>query len=316
MPAYIARRMLWAGLVLLVVSTMTFLLTFLAPADPARSLAGPKSNPATVERVREALGLGQPILDQLVAYYWRLIHLDLGLSFRQGIPVLDLILARLPATIELAIAGLALAIAIGVPLGVLAASRPGSTIDRIAGVVSSVLVSIPGFILGIGLLYVLAFLPRTMGFALLPLPNSNFHPLDMRSLILPALTLGLLAAPFYIRVTRTAMLDELHQEYIRTARAKGLQQRRVVWRHALRNALPPVVNQAGLDLGLFLGGVVVIEAAFSWPGIGRQAVKSLSEEDLPLLMGIVFIGTLAIVLANLAADVLQALIDPRVRLES
>jgi ABC-type dipeptide/oligopeptide/nickel transport system permease component len=212
------------------------------------------------------------------------------------------------------VAGLAVALAMGVPLGVAGARRPGSRLDRLGLVLSSTFVSIPGFVLGLVLIYVLAVLPaHAWGLRLFPIGVIHYDALDIRQLALPALTLGLLAMPFYVRVTRTSLLDELARDYVRTARAKGLGEREVVWSHAMRNALGPVVSQAGLDLGFFLGGVVVIEVVFSWPGMGRQAVGSISGEDLPLMMGTILFATLCIVAINLVVDVIQALIDPRIR---
>jgi peptide/nickel transport system permease protein len=314
MSAWLARRVLWALLVVFAVSVLTYLLTFVAPSDPARALAGLHSNARAVARIREALGLDLPALDQLLRYYGRLLSGDLGRSYRLNAPVADLLLAHLPATVELAVAGLALGLLLGVPLGVAGATRPGGRIDRLGLVLSSTLVSVPGFVLGLAMIYAFAVLPaQLLDIRIVPIGTPPHSTLDIRSLALPALALGLLAMPIYVRVTRTGMLDELAQDHIRTARAKGLGERRVVWRHAFRNVLGPLIAQAGVDLGAFLGGVVVIEAVFDWPGIGREAVRSITGEDLPLLMGTVLVATLCVVLANLAADLLGALVDPRLQ---
>jgi peptide/nickel transport system permease protein len=307
MAAFILRRLTWAILVLVVVSSFAFLLTFVAPADPAKSIAGPNSSAAAVERIRVALGLDRPPLTQLLDYFGSLIQGDLGVSFKQGgVAVLDLILAKLPATIELAFAGLFLAIAIGVPLGVASAVRPGSILDRVGALVGSFMISVPSFLLGLVFLYFLAY-----QWHLFPLATTEFDPFDLRALALPSIALALGAAPFYLRLARATMLDELHHDYVRTARAKGLPEERVVWHHAFRNAMPPLLTQAGLDMGFFLGGVVVVESVFSWPGIGQQAVKAITREDLPVLMGTLLFATLCIVLANLVVDVLYAVLDPR-----
>jgi peptide/nickel transport system permease protein len=171
----------------------------------------------------------------------------------------------------------------------------------------SVLVAVPGFLLGILLLYLFAYrLP------VFPLASPAYDPLDLRALALPAFTLGLVGVPFYLRVARTSTIEELGRDYIRTARAKGLTERDVTWRHAFRNALLPVVTLAGLDLGFYLGGVVVIESVFGWPGIGLQAVRAITQEDLPVLMGTLLFGTLCIVVASLVVDVIHALLDPRI----
>jgi peptide/nickel transport system permease protein len=175
--------------------------------------------------------------------------------------------------------------------------------------------AIPSFFLGYLLIYWLAFKPlRDLGIELFPLPGAAWDPWDLRALVLPALTLAIVTAPFYIRLTRNVMADELHRDHIRTARAKGLPERTIAWRHAFRNALPPITAQAGLDLGFLLGGIVVVESVFSWPGIGQQAVESITSEDLPVLMGTLLLGTFFIVAANIVVDVIIALLDPRVGL--
>jgi peptide/nickel transport system permease protein len=314
MATYLVRRTAWAVVVLLIVTGCAFLLVHLVPADPARALAGAKGDPQTLTLIRRSLGLDRPLAEQLIAFYGRLVRLDLGTSYRQGRPVAVLIAERLPATIELAVAGLALGLGLGVGLGVAAARRPGGRIDRLSAAVGSLLASLPAFLVGIVLLYGLAFLPAVNGLSLFLLVNHGYDPVDLRQLALPALALGLVACPFYLRLTRLGLLDELHQDHIRTARAKGLSERRVVWRHALRNAAPPIVAQAGLDLGAFLGGVVVIESAFSWPGIGRQSVAAIAQQDVPLILGTVIVATILIVAANLAADIVAAWLDPRTTL--
>ena len=268
---------------------MAFLLTFVAPADPARSIAGPHATAAALARIRSSLGLDRPMLDQLLDYVAHLARGDLGTSYELGgVPVLGLVLGRMPATIELAIAGLVVALAIGVPGGIAAATHPGGRADRLATIFGSVFMSLPSFLLAIVALYLFAYRLGVVSLVARP-----YDPLDIRALALPALILGLAASPSYLRITRSSMLDELHRDYTRTARAKGLSERRVVTHHALRNALPPILTQAGLDLGFFLGGVVVIESVTGWPGIGQQAVRAVSTEDVPLLMGTLLVATLA-----------------------
>ncbi|MET0772924.1 MAG: ABC transporter permease [Candidatus Limnocylindrales bacterium] len=311
MIVWLARRVISGVLVLLAVAVVAYLLTFVAPADPARAIAGPNASAAAVERIRVSLGLDRPALDQLAAWLGGLLRGDLGVSYQLGgVRVLDLILARLLPTIQLALAGVAVALAIGVPLGVRAATRPGGALDRVTGILGSLLLAVPGFLLGILVLYVLAYQWR-----LFPLATPTYDPFDLRALALPALTLGLVSVPFYLRVTRLSMLDELGEAYVRTARAKGLHPRGVVWRHAFRNAVLPVVTLAGLDLGFMLGGVVVIESVFGWPGIGSQAVRAISQEDLPVLMGTLLFGTLCIVVASLVVDLVHVLLDPRIALD-
>jgi peptide/nickel transport system permease protein len=311
---FVGRRLAWSAVVLFAVGTTAFFLTFIAPADPARSIAGRNASAEAVEAIRAALGLDRPAYEQLASYWAGLLTLDFGTSHKLGgLPVLGLILEKLPATIELAVAGLLVAVAIGIPLGVASARRPGRRADRLGALLGSLLVSVPSFLLGLLLLYFFAYRLRIdFGIELFPLDNSSWSPLDLTALILPAIALGIGGAAFYLRITRTTMLDEMHHGYVRTARSKGAPERQVVWRHAFRNAMPPIITQAGLDLGFFLGGVVLVEAVFSWPGIGQQAVKAITSEDLPMMMGTLLFATLCIVLVNLVVDVIYAYLDPRV----
>jgi peptide/nickel transport system permease protein len=304
---------MWGAGVLVALALVTFFLTYILPADPARSIAGPRASAEDVARIRHQLGLDQPFLVQLVSYLERAIHGDLGYSFSQNVDVLPLILSRFPATLQLALAGLFVELVIGLPLGVLAAARRGTTLDRMATVGTIVLVAAPSFWVGLLLIHYLAFVPKTQLHIDL-FPIGQYKPFDLRYLVLPALTLGFAGAAYYTRLMRATMLEELHRDYVRTARAKGLTQGRVHWRHAFRNAVGPILTQIGLDLGFFLGGVVVVEQIFSWPGIGKLAVDSINRADVPLIMGTVLFGTLCIVLANLAVDVANAMVDPRIRL--
>jgi peptide/nickel transport system permease protein len=311
MFAYLLRRLLWGLSVLVAVGVLTFLLTYVVPADPARSIAGRNASVADVDRIRHALGLDGSIVEQLIAYFGRVLRGDFGHSFKRDADVLGLIVDHFPATLQLAVAGLAVSMLVGIPLGVRAAAHPRGLGDRISTVLMSLLVAAPAFWLGYVVLFLFAFLPATrLGIDLFPI--GQYKPLDLRYLALPALTLGLGGAGYYARITRTAMLDELGLDYVTTARAKGAGDGRVLVRHALRTALTPILSQAGLDIGFFLGGVVVIENVFSWPGIGRLAVDAIPSEDLPLLMGTVLFATLVIVAANLAVDIIQARMDPRI----
>jgi peptide/nickel transport system permease protein len=314
MLPFIARRLAWAVVVMLTVAVLAFLLTFVAPGDPAKSIAGPNSSAAAVERIRASLGLDRPPLEQLASYLGGLLRGDLGTSYQMGgRPVGELILAKVPATLQLAITGLALGVLIGLPLGVRSALRRGGRLDRFGAAFGAVLVSVPAFLVGLLLIYVLAYrLSTDLGIRLFPVGVTRWDPLDLSALALPALTLALAVTPFYIRVSRAAMLEELHRDYVRTAHAKGLSARDVTWRHAFRNALLPIVTLVGLDLGFLLGGIVVIEAVFAWPGLGMQAVRAITAEDLPMLMGTLLFGTFCIVIANLVVDVLYAVLDPRV----
>jgi peptide/nickel transport system permease protein len=313
MIRYVARRLMWGLVVLVSVGAVTFVLVYILPADPARAIAGPRASADAVARISHQLGLDQPLLVQLGAYVGRAIRGDLGHSFSQNTDVLPLILQRFPATLQLALAGLFIELVIGVPLGLLAATRRGSFADRGATIVSIILVSAPSFWVGLLLIHYLGFLPHTvLGVDVFPI--GGYKALDIRYLFLPALTVGFAGAAYYTRLTRVTMLEELHRDYVRTARAKGLPERSVNWKHAFRNAVGPIITQVGLDLGFFLGGVVVVEQIFSWPGIGKLAVDSIRTADVPLIMGTVLFATLCIVLANLLVDVLNALIDPRIRI--
>lgn len=312
MIRYLATRLVWGAFVLLTVAVITFVLTYVVPADPARAIVGLRGSAEDVSRIREALGLDEPFVVQLIGYLARTAQGDLGHSYHHRTEVLPLILSRVPATAQLAVAGIGVSLAVGVPLGVLAARRRGSGWDRAATMVTVVLVSVPAFWLGYMLIDFLAFRPL-MAFDLAIFPIGGYEPMDVRYLALPALTLGATGAAYYTRLARMAMLDELHQDYVRTARAKGLGDRRVTWRHAFRNTLPPLLTQLGLDLGFFFGGVIIIEQVFSWPGVGRLAVDSITNTDVPLIMGTVLFGTFCIVVANVLVDVVIAIIDPRIR---
>jgi peptide/nickel transport system permease protein len=312
MATYIARRIGWSVVVLFAIAIVTFFVTFILPADPARMIAGIRATPEDVDRIRHALGLDQPFLAQLGRYLGRLLSGDFGHSYIQNRDVLSLILERFPATLQLAAAGLFVELAIGLPLGVFAATHKGSWSDRFSTLFTIVLVSAPSFLVGYLLLNFLAFQPQILAHIEI-FPIGGYKSLDLRYLALPAITLGFSGAAYYTRLTRTAMIDELAKDYVRTARAKGMRNRAVLWRHAFRNAFGPVLSQIGLDLGFFLGGVVVVERVFSWPGIGKLAVDSIVTADVPLILGTVLFGTLCVVLANLAVDVAQVLIDPRIR---
>jgi peptide/nickel transport system permease protein len=313
MGTFILRRLGWSVVVLFAIAVLTFFVTFILPADPARMIAGIRATPEDVDRIRHSLGLDQPFLVQLGGYLGRLLHGDFGHSYIQNRDVLGLVLERFPATLQLALAGLFVALAIGLPLGVFAATHKGTGADRLSTIFTSVLVSAPAFLVGYLLLNFLAFQPQILAHVEI-FPIGGYKPLDLRYLALPAITLGIGSAAYYTRLTRTAMIDELTRDYVQTARAKGLRRRAILWRHTFRNAFGPVLSQIGLDLGFFLGGVVVVERIYSWPGIGKLAVDSIVTADVPLILGTVLFGTLCVVLANLAVDIIQVVIDPRIRM--
>ncbi|HEX2765126.1 MAG TPA: ABC transporter permease [Candidatus Limnocylindria bacterium] len=312
MIRYIGRRLAWSVLVLAFVAVLTFILIYVLPGDPARAVAGIHASAEDVARIRAALGLDEPFGVQFARYVGRLATGDLGFSFHRRAEILPLLVERFPATLQLALGGLVVGLAIGLPMGVLSAVRRGTSVDRASTATTAVLVSIPSFWLGYVILDVLAFRPL-VAWDVAIFPIGGYEPWSLRHLALPALTLGAGLAAYYARLTRTAMVDQLGSDYVRTARAKGLEGRLVTWRHAFRNAMPTLVTQVGIDIGLLLGGVVVVEQVFSWPGIGRLAVEAIVQTDLPLILGTVVFATLMIVVANIVTDVAVAVLEPRLR---
>ncbi len=305
MTKYFVRRFLGMLLVIFLILTLAFVLAYLIPAEPARAVAGPRASPETIAQVRKQLGLDDPLYVQYFRYMGRVLRGDLGTSYRQRLPVSRIILHRLPATAELAVLGVLLELALGIPVGIISAYWRRSFWDRAFMLLSLVAVSAPTFLLGLVLLYLFAYrLP------IFPLggPGGALH------LVLPVITLGLAGAAWYGRMLRSTMLDILQADYVRTARAKGLAERAVMIRHILRNALQPIVTMAGMDLGYYLGGVVLTEAVFSWPGIGWEMWRAVTNVDIPLAVGTITFAAVAIVVMNFVVDLLYCVIDPRVRL--
>jgi len=307
MTAYLLRRLVGALVVIWGVATISFVLVFLMPGDAARMYAGPRAPEATVERIRQEWGLNDSLPVQYVRFLGRAVQGDLGRSTRDGRPVLQAVIERVPVTIQLALAGLSVELLLGIPLGIIAALRPGSLIDQFTTVLSLVGVSIPQFAVGLVALYL-------FGFVIPIFPLGGYG--TIAHLILPALVLGFSGAAFYARVLRSSILEIANEDYIRTARAKGLGARAILNRHLLRNALLPVVTLIGLDLALLLGGVVVIEAVFGIPGIGLQAWTAIRNQDTPMIMGTVLFASIAVVGLNLHIDLLYLALDPRVRLNA
>lgn len=307
MTQYLLRRLLGALGVIWGVATISFALVFLMPGDAARMYAGPRAPETVVERIREQWGLNDPLPVQYVRYLGRAVTGDLGNSTRDGRPVIQAVIDRIPATFALALAGLGVELAIGIPLGIIAALRPGSWIDQGATLFALIGTSIPQFAVGLVALYL-------FGFVIPIFPLGGYG--TAAHLILPALVLGVGGAAFYARVLRGSILEVMGEDYIRTARAKGITGRRVLNGHILRNALLPIVTLIGLDFALLLGGVVVIEAVFGWPGVGLQAWTAIRNQDTPMIMGTVLFASIAVVTLNLIIDVVYMSIDPRVRLTS
>ena len=305
MLRYLARRLAASALILVGVSVITFALTFMIPADPVRMIAGRSASPQAVENIRHQLGLDQPIAVQYATYVGKLARGDLGRSYVQKAEVSRLIASRLPATLLLMAAAIFFEILIGLPAGILAATRRGKALDRSVMIVSFAGVSTPQFVVGLLLLYVFAYLLDWF-------PLAGYGTLG--HLILPALTLGIAGGGWYSRMMRSSMIEVLRHDYIRTARAKGLSGPGVVLVHGLRNAILPVVAMIGLDIGIFMSGAVVVESVFGWPGIGQLAWLAIQRIDIPIIMGVTLVAAVAIVIGNLLADLLAPLIDPRIAL--
>jgi len=305
MLRYLARRLLASLGILLGVSIITFGLTFTVPADPVAMIAGRTSTPAVREQIRHQLGLDRPLPEQYARYLSRLVQGDMGKSYARKSDVAPLIASRLPPTLLLMLGAILAELMIGLPAGVFAATRRGRFSDKLAMTLSFLTVSTPQFVLGLTLLYVFAYLGGW-------LPLGGYGTLS--HLILPALTLGLAGGGWYSRMTRSSMIEVLRQDYIRTARAKGMPEWRVTLVHGFRNAVLPILAMVGLDIGIFMSGVVVVENVFGWPGIGQLMWQAIQSLDLPIIMGITTIAAVFIVLGNLIADLLAPLIDPRIRL--
>jgi peptide/nickel transport system permease protein len=317
MLRFFARRLLLGLLVLWITSGAVFVLFFVAPHDPARLLAGKLATAQTVALVNHRLGLDRPLPDQYASFMGRLLHGDLGYSYYNSAPVRSLLASRLPVTASLALGAAVVWLVVGVGVGVAAARRPRSLVDRGGTLLVLTGLSMPTFLVGLLLIYFMFFRLHLAGFGLFP--ASGYVPLTQdpggwaQHLLLPWITLATVTAATYSRLTRSSLLEVLGEDYIRTARAKGLAEGRVVYRHGLRSALTPVVTQLGVDLGTLLGGVIVTEQVFGLPGLGQLAWQSVTTQDLPVIMGIVLVASAFIVLANLLVDLGYALLDPRVR---
>lgn len=305
MIRHLAGRLGQAALLLVGVSFITFILLYILPADPARQLAGRSATPETVETIRQQLGLDRPFHEQYLRYLGNLVQGDLGRSYTQKTEVAEVVAARLPPTLLLMVAAIVVELTIGLTIGVLAALRPGSRFDQGAMIVSFIGVSTPQFVGGILMLYVFSV-------------QLDWFPVGgygtFRHLVLPAVTLGVLGAGWYSRMMRSSMLDVLARDFIRTARAKGIPEARVVVVHALRNAVLPVIAMIGIDVGLFMSGAVIVESVFGWPGIGQLAWQAIQQVDIPIIMGVTLVAAVAIVLGNLIADLVAPFVDPRIRL--
>jgi ABC-type dipeptide/oligopeptide/nickel transport system permease component len=300
---YVIRRLALSAVAMLGVITIVFLLLH-ASGDPATLLVGQDATKQDLERIRQAYGLDQPLSVQYARFVARVVRGDLGHSYRQGLPVGELLVERLRATFELALAGLAVAVLLGVPLGILAAARHGSAVDTAAMTAALLGTSVPSFWLG--LLLIIVF-----GVQLGWLPVSGYG--TIWHLLMPAFVLGGFYAAQVSRLTRTALLEVLAQDFVRTAQAKGLAARDVLLKHVLRNAALPVLTVLGLDFGRMLGGAVVVETIFAWPGMGRLAVQAVLGRDFPVVQGAAIMGAVVFLTVSLTIDLLYGLVDPRLR---
>jgi peptide/nickel transport system permease protein len=337
LPRIVASRLLGAVPNLVGVVVVTFLLTRAIPGDPAAYFAGAAATQEAIEQVRAQLGLDRPLIEQFWRYLGQLARGDLGLSLTTGQPVLDELLRRLPASLEVVVLALLLACAVALPMGVLAATRPGSWFDQLSRVVITAGVSLPAFFTGLLLAYVFYFL---LGWAPSPLGRldpvfsppatvTGFYLIDAalagdaalwwasaKQLILPVVTMAIFVLAPIARMTRASMISVLSSDFVRTARASGLSRSTVLVRYALRNALLPVVTTLGMVFGFMIGSSVIIEKVFGWPGVGSYAIDALTASDYAPVQGFVLAMGLLFVLLNLAIDVLYVLIDPRVSLEA
>ena len=332
MGNYLLRRLIGTIPVMVLISILVFLLIQAAPGDPTLMLLGEDTTAADIAEAKERWGLDQPVYVQYVKFFLSAIQGDFGRSFKYDEPVLDVILARVPATLELATAAVVIALIIAIPLGVWAAAKPNSWVDNTGTTFGLFGISMPSFWFGIMLILLFAgilnILPSagrdTYGIAGKPI--TGFYILDsallgnwagvrdgLEHVFLPALALGANMLGILMRVTRSSVLEVMHEDYVTTARAKGLVERKVLWRHVLSNALIPVITVVGLELGTLLSGSIIVETVFSWPGSGSLLVIALNARDHPLVTGLVLVYTAAFVAINFLIDVLYAVIDPRIR---
>lgn len=312
MLVFIAKRVLTVLPIMAVVSVVVFLLLHLTPGDPAIVIAGEYADAAAVERVREALGLDKPLPMQFLIWWGNLLRGDLGISIFSGLPVSDLILQRVEPTLSLTITTVLFSIVIAIPVGTIAGATAGSWLDRVLMAASVIGFSVPVFVLGYCLIYVFSLqldLLPVQGFVSI---REGLIPF-LRSIALPTTTLGLAYLVLIARITRATVLEMMGEDFIRTARAKGLKERVVVTRHALRNAAIPILTVIGIGVGLLIGGVIVIETVFNIPGIGGLVFDAILKRDYPVIQGVILLFSAVYVLINLVIDISYALLDPRIR---
>jgi peptide/nickel transport system permease protein len=308
---YILQRLILALVVIFGVTIVVFMIIQLVPGDPARVVLGVQANEENVAALRERMGLNRPVIEQYVSWLLNALRGDFGDSLVTGQPVAPQIMQRLPATLQLGFIALLLGVLIAFPLGIISALKSGTSLDLVTSVFSQIGVSIPDFWLGILLILLFSLTLRW-------LPPSGYTPIDedfgdwLSHIVLPAATLGLISGSIQTRFVRSAMLEVLHEDYIRTARAKGLRERTVVIRHALRNAMITIITVIGLQITALLSATVVVEIVFAWPGLGRLALNAVLDRDYPLLQGAVFTMATMVAFVNLGIDLLYFFLDPRI----
>lgn len=310
---FLARRLAYSLVVMVGVLVVVFALVHLVPGDPVRIALGTRYTPEAYDALRSASGLDRPLLEQFVGYLTGAVRGDLGVSFRNGDPVVNILAERLPATASLAIVGIVIGLLIAIPAGIWSALREGRASDAIVRLTSQFGVSVPDFWMGILLI---ALFATTLGW----LPTSGYRPLFddpvgwLSHLVLPGLTVGLVAGAIMTRYVRSAVLEVAAMGYVRTARSKGLSPAVVTLRHTVRNALVPILTIVGIQLATILGGVIVVEVVFAWPGLGRLVYNAVAARDYPVIQGAVLLIAALFLLINLVVDVLYAVVDPRIRL--
>ena len=312
MFAYILRRVVSTIPVMAVVALLVFSLLYIAPGDPATIIAGDQASPADIERIRISLGLDRPFLVRFASWAWDVLHGDLGSSIFTNLPVTHMIAQRIEPTVSLMLITLVISLVFAIPLGVVAAWKQGSWIDRFAMVLSTAGFSVPVFVIGYVLAYVFAL---TLDWV----PVQGYTPISegivpwFENLILPSIALGLIYMALIARITRATMLEVLSQDYVRTARAKGVGQRGILFIHALKNAAVPIITIIGIGFAALIGGAVVTESVFAIPGLGRLTVDAILRRDYPVIQGVVLMFSFIYVLVNLGVDLLYTLFDPRIR---
>ncbi|MBU1107555.1 MAG: ABC transporter permease [Candidatus Riflebacteria bacterium] len=307
MLEFTIRRLSATIPVLIGILLIAFIVLYMIPGDPAQTIAGPRADAATLARISEEMGLNQPLYQRFSSYLSRIYHGNLGDSAVSGKPVLESVIEKLPYTLKLAAIAMTFSIVLGILAGIISAITQGRWLDRVCTVFSVTGISIPVFLSGLVFLYVFAVKFRWF-------PTSGFRADNtLMPFILPAFTLGIRSAAFLARIVRSSMIEVLNQDFIRTARAKGLSPARILFKHGLVNALIPVITVIGLDLSSYLNGSVIVETIFDLPGIGRFAMDAILQRDYPVIQGIVLLGALVFILVNLVVDLLYAWINPKIR---